>query len=98
MYAGKWHQFIIDAHPQVQVGEVDHNTNYPNDPEFGGPENVHYMPGLTRVYFDTQGISDFNSTTYVLGDFRFLASLEVGANSITWNVPHAFLSAFWASF
>jgi len=54
MYNNEWMWMEINRHPQHQVGELS-STNWPDDPEFGGGENIHYMDGLTRFYWDTQG-------------------------------------------
>jgi hypothetical protein len=68
--ANVWHKVVLNETPTHQVG-ADPNTNWPTDPEFGaGTQNVHYMDGLTRFYFDAQ----FTSTagdTWDFSDFYF---------------------------
>jgi hypothetical protein len=54
MYNGEWMWMEFNRHPQHQVGGSG-STNWIDDPEFGGAENVHYMDGLTRWYWDTIG-------------------------------------------
>ena len=65
-YAGRWHLFEINRHPQHEVG-ADSNFNWPDNPSLPA---VGYFDGLTRFYFDSQGGS-FSSMSWWFDDFTF---------------------------
>lgn len=56
-----WVLVVMNNCPQHEVGQ-DPGTNWGNDPTY---PPVHYMDGLTRHYWDTQGGTSFDGSTWL---------------------------------